>query len=155
MKPDCCWVHPASRTQLTTAKTRKNKDDGDEDRNLEDKKASDDSANSSDNKEEESEEDNTKDAGGKRKKTKKKKGEPEPKIKWKNKSKAKILSHEDMQEGRVPTEAKCANGNRTALLKEIHKLRPEFAPRHCRKISSRLGLLPKRIKDQNNHASQA
>ena len=94
-------------------------------------------------------EDCTKNNGGKRKKKKKDEKKDEPRIKWKR-SKAKKLLYDDIQEGRVPGEAKDANGNRTANLKDIYDQRPEFALYLYSKFSARLSSLWKTIKERNN-----
>ena len=75
----------------------------------------------------------------------------EPAIKWKN-SKAKQLLYKDIMNGRVPLEAKTANGKSTMSLKDIYNHRPEFKEYHYSKFSSRLSSLRKTIKENNYRA---
>ena len=77
--------------------------------------------------------------------------EEEPGIPWKN-SKAKQLLYKDIMDGRVPLQAKTADGKSTMSLSEIYNLRPEFKEYLYTKFSSRLSSLRKTIADNNRRA---
>jgi hypothetical protein len=121
---------------------KKNGSDNDDER-----KDSEDSANNCGDAEDASEEGKKK----KKKKKEKKKEKPEPTIKW-AKSKAKTLLYKFIREGRVPGEAKDANGKRTAKLKDIYDLHPEFALYQYSKFSARLSSLRTTTRGRNHRA---
>lgn len=75
----------------------------------------------------------------------------EPKIPWK-KSKAKRLLYKDIMNGKVPLEAKTADGKLTMPLKSIYNSRPEFKEYKYSKFSSRLSSLRTTIKECNYRA---
>jgi hypothetical protein len=75
----------------------------------------------------------------------------EPKIKWGN-SQARELLYSDLREGRIPSDAKDANGQSTMQLREIYVMRSEYAEYAYQKFSSRLSTLRKILKKNNGRA---
>jgi hypothetical protein len=57
----------------------------------------------------------------------------EPKIKW-NKSKARELFYEDIQQGQVPLDSKDDEGKKMMPLPDIYSMRPKFAEHADEKI---------------------
>jgi hypothetical protein len=75
----------------------------------------------------------------------------EPKINWR-KSKAKLLLHQDVKEGRVPLERDEVNKHGDPIsLKEVYALHPEYAEYDYEKFSLRLSSIRKTVKEHNHH----